>query len=789
MTHDPRTREEIFESLRDSLTGKIAKLTNFTERSFNYVFTQAFSEELRELEVLSVVSELAGFIDYSGGPITEDDLEELGIADRISAEEVNEHMRDEFLDELVKVLGVTRLPGSRATGEVTFTTQISETTIPKGTSVTTVPDEVGNTINFVTTERVESANGVTVIEGVQIQAVDVGERFNIPANEIIRLADPPIGVNGVTNPESTTGGQETESNNELRERAKDAVGGASEGGTVDGIKSFIINNVEGVQQGDVLIDEFFEGRTQFGPGPSSVDVIVDGGLDDDVIEAINFSRPTGIRHNLIRPQTVQIGGDVSVSGESVDTAGLVERAEQFFLELGIGETFFENQLVRDLLTFGSDIQNTRQNLFIERVTNEIFTYSEEVAAAFIRFGPGEDAVLTNVTIVANGVGAPQSEILPEQLFVDDAYFFGAEQPFSEIAVDMAIPGAGQYSIEWEYLEVDEWVPLQNVTDETNELRVPGRNTVSWDVPTDWTSFDLGDGGVSVDEPVQDTFFVRARIASIDNITSQPLPAGIDITGSGYSLDYTYEDTNGSITVIDQRGKQFTEGSDFELIDKSGDGFLDTLIWSGGLTPENRSLFAVDYDVTVSGQTPPEDEYSTQLIRDEELFFDRETRETFTFTNAVQKYKMEDAPFEDTATITLIDESSDTFQKGTDFDIIDDTGNGIPQTIDWSLSGDTPDEDELFSIVYTQKAYKTELEVVAVPEDIIRIGSGATFNKGTDFEIVDINQDGADDAILWNDPDLNIQDGEQFFLTYLTPGDINFENREKADPGTLSVNVI
>jgi hypothetical protein len=693
-------------------------------------------------------------------------------------------MDDSYLDEFVKIVGVTRDQGERSSGTVTFTTQLAETDIPAGTTVTTEPNSDGDTLDFVTTESARTDNTETSVSGVDVQAVEPGARFDVPANDITRVFSPPIGVTGVTNPESTTGGQDIESNEELRDRARTAVGGASEGGTADGIKSFITNNVEGVQDGDVIIDEFFQGRGQFGSGPSFVDVIVDGGIESDVREAIDFSRPTGIQHNLIRPQAVQIGGNVSLFGVDIDSTVALESMEEFFLDLGIGDTFFEDQLVRDVMTSDTDIQNTKQNLFVEKVTNETFVYSEDVSAAFVRFSD----VLTNVTIVANGVGAPQSEILPPRLFVDDAYFFGGDEPFSEIEVQITIPGAGQYSIEWEYLQVDEWVPLENVTDNTNGFRVPGRNTVSWDVPLDWTSFDLGEGGVSAGEPVEDTFFVRARIASIDNITSQPLPAGIDITGSGYGLDYTYEDTNGSISVIDQRGNTFTEGSDFEVIDASGDGFLDTLVWSGGLTPESQELFSVDYDVTVDGQTPKGSKYRTDLIRDEEFFFDRETRETFTFNNSVDFYEMEDVPFDVESTLTVIDESSDIYVKGTDYDLVDKTDNGIPQTIDWSLGGDTPDDNELFSIIYTQKAYPTELEVVATPEKLIRIGSNSSFEEGVDYDIIDLDEDGSDDTILWDNPGVLIQDGEQFFLTYVTRGDIPLGNREKADPGTLSVQV-
>jgi len=178
------TRQRIYESLRSGLTGRIAKLTNFTDRSFNYVWTQAFSEEIRELQELAFVSELTGFIDYTGGPITEDDLEDIGVAGRISPEIVNELMEDEYLDEYVKIVGVTRNQGSPATGTVTFSTQSSQTTIPEGTTVTTAPEADGSTTDFVTTEEATTADGVSSVSDVSIESVDVGEEYNVPAGKI-----------------------------------------------------------------------------------------------------------------------------------------------------------------------------------------------------------------------------------------------------------------------------------------------------------------------------------------------------------------------------------------------------------------------------------------------------------------------------------------------------------------------------------------------------------------------------------------------------------------------------
>lgn len=628
MTHDPRTTDEIYESLRDSLTGKITKLTNFTNRSFNNLWGEAFSEQIRRLEVLSFVAELAGWIDYAGGPITESDLEELGVADDISAEEVNEFMEDEYLDQQVEILGISRNSGQRSSGTVEFTTQIEPTDIDSGTRVTTTPDSSGNTLDFLTTESVESANGETVVTDVSIQAVEPGAEYDVPAGEITRIANPTVGVKSVTNPESTTGGLDEESNEELRARAKQVVQSSSEGGTTDGIRGYIRQTVEGVTQGDVVIDESTDTT------PPYVDVIVDGGIDAEVIDAIEFSRPTGIRHNLIRPEVIQLGYQVDLLGTDISTSNVDDQLTDFLLESGIGENIYSDEVINIIMNADSDIINI-DNIggVIERVTNETFEYE-------------------------NGV-------------------------------------------------------------------------------------------------------------------------------SDYRLDYTYESTNGSITVIDDSGTVYSEGSgqDFVIEDQTGDGWGETLVWVGG-TPDDGEKFYVDYDVTVFGQTSPEDWYRTNLVRDEVFTWDANREDSFTYDTSVDLYEMSAAPFDGTTSIT--DGENNTYTEGTDYEIIDDTGNGFAQTIDWSIGGSTPNNNITFTVTYTQKVYETEYEVVETPSGEINDESGNTYEQDVDYDIVDVTEDTENESISWLSEPSGLADGDEFYLTYLNEGDVAMDNREKADPGTITV---
>jgi Uncharacterized homolog of phage Mu protein gp47 len=630
MTHSPRSTEEIYESIRDSLTGSITKLTNFTDRSFNYLWTQAFSQQVRELEVQTTVAELAGWVNFSGKEIDENDLERLGVSDNLSPSEVNEYMDDQYLDNLVEIVGVERNEGIKATGTVTFNTQSSLTEIPEGTVVTTQPDSSGNTIDFETTQTVETIDGQTQVTDVPIKAVESGPDSNVPADTIVRVAYPPIGVQGVNNPESTTGGTDRETNEELRKRSKQALQSAGLGGTTQGIEGYIQQEIEAVREGDVEIEEFTD------QSPVFVDVIVDGGIDSNVKEAIEFSRPTGIRHNLVRPEIIQLGFNIDVRGSGIDTDFVRESVEDKLLSLGIGDNFYEDELIRSVMESDDGIINI-DNLggLIERVTGEEFTFSDS-----------------------------QSE---------------------------------------------------------------------------------------------------------------------------YRLDYTYESTNGSITIEDdsESGGSYVEGTDFTVNDQSGDGHPETIVWTG-VTPNDGQKFFVSYDVTVPGQTPESDFYDSDLVRDEAFTFQENVSESFTYEAGNEQYFLENVPFDNSTSIT--DSNSNTFTEGTDYDIVDNTGNGFAQTVDWTIGGSTPADNADFTITYNKKVYQTEYEHRDTPLGIIRDFSGDTYNQDTEYTTIDYKpEDDEKDAIEWLTNPSTLNDDEEFFFTYLTEGDVFLSNREKADPGTITIN--
>lgn len=860
MTHDPRTKEEVFESLRDSLTDKIAKLSNFTDRSFNFVWTQAFAEEVRELEILALTSELAGFIDFTGGPITETDLENLGLDGTVTADEINEHMQDEYLDEYVKIVGISRLPGSRATGTVTFTTQPEATTIPEGTVVTTNPDADGSTIDFETTTDASTGSGVTTVTDVPIQALEVGSDFNVPANTIVRFADPPIGVKEVTNPESTTGGEPEETNDELRNRAKQQVEGASEGGTAEGIKAYIRNNVEGVRTGDVIIEEFPQGGDGAGGEAPFVDVIVDGGTDTAVLDAIDFSRPTGMRHELIRPQVFQLGARGDLRGTDIDTDIIEETVEETLLSLGVGDNAYKDALIEIVMSRDNDIENIEFfDGTYDRVTNERFqydstktdyridlTYENENGSITIIDESGDSYVEgTDFNMVdQSGDGWPETIVWDTTNATPDDN--------EDFFVDYDVTTAATLH--------DKRYHTGLVRDESNFFTTGYTDTITYDSAAD-PFYRLDrlpfEGSTSITDGSGDTY-----VEGTD----------YDLRSVGFSQgtdEFTFE--NGktkyflisnvdekTVSIEDENGVNYVRGTDYTLIDSSRNGREDTVVWdTNNSTPNDGVDFTVtylkdnglrqhvDWSQTFFEGVVADDggTQTTETTPARTIFPDDMTLLPSSPATGDAYYFGDDNTYDDVeleistagdgtwdvvweyyngtswvALSNVTDNTNDFRNKGVNkvtFDIPGDWSttsvNGISglywvrgrlgtftsistqplgQLARLDTSGATPDDNEEFTVTFDVKGYTTKHEVVETPAGEIRDASGDVYEQDVEYEITDYEEDDESEIIHWLTNPSTLGSGEEFFFTYLTEGDIFVDSREKVDPsGRTRIRVV
>ncbi|GBF35487.1 phage-like element PBSX protein xkdT [Desulfocucumis palustris] len=123
----------------------------------------------------------------------------------------------EYLDARCDEHGISRKPAVKSAGQVRFT-GVAGTVIPAGTTVSTAADLVTNTgaVEFVTKQAaVIPAEGYVFAD---IEAAEAGKTGNVAAGAVGLLATPVNGVSAVTNESPVTGGADTESDDDLRDR-------------------------------------------------------------------------------------------------------------------------------------------------------------------------------------------------------------------------------------------------------------------------------------------------------------------------------------------------------------------------------------------------------------------------------------------------------------------------------------------------------------------------------------------------------------------------------------------
>lgn len=380
--------DSLYKLLRSNVSGEIPELTDFSENSPEYTLLHGEAEYFHILEHARLATQLSGWVKYAGGPITQDDLRELYPPARreyINLELLNSFMSDYDLNQLGELMGVDRDPGAYATGIVILTFAGPGGQVPAGFNVATVPGPEGNFLGFETTEPAEAAEGDLTVK-VPIRAVERGDKYNVASNTIEYI--PPgqdiegaASVTSVTNPEATSNGEDAEPNYEYRRRIQRALTHASQGGTVAGIKGAVIEAYDGVDLGDVLIDQHhgdtppttltFRGEqyslTNWG------EVYVNGGPDKESIiqDLILKNQPSTILHILRRPYVYEIDTKIKLAGTDIDQQRVGNAVTTFLSNRTLGENIVDKQLLAEIMSVDADIEDFNIDLLI---TNEPHTF-------------------------------------------------------------------------------------------------------------------------------------------------------------------------------------------------------------------------------------------------------------------------------------------------------------------------------------------------------------------------------------------------------------------------------
>lgn len=125
-----------------------------------------------------------------------------------------------------------------------------------------------------------------------VQSQDKGEFSNVKANTVTVVSNPDMNIISVTNPDPIGGGQDTESDEEFRDRLIDE-NTAKPGPTRNGIKS-ALRNLPGVKQVGI-VDNPNNEADKYGNPPNSVHIYVLGGNDEQIAETIGSHIAVGVK--------------------------------------------------------------------------------------------------------------------------------------------------------------------------------------------------------------------------------------------------------------------------------------------------------------------------------------------------------------------------------------------------------------------------------------------------------------------------------------------------------------
>ena len=128
---------------------------------------------------------------------------------------------------------------------------------------------------------------------------------------------------------------------------------------------------------------------------------------------------------------------------------------------------------------------------------------------------GDGVTFTEYTTAAQNTALNDVPLLPAAAVVDDAFYFGCDNPCRIVTWDVDTVGVGTWTLTYEYWDASDWTALSNVDDRSTGFTVLGRNTASWDMPTNWATRATTGSAVT-------SYWGRARVSAFTSETTQPL---------------------------------------------------------------------------------------------------------------------------------------------------------------------------------------------------------------------------------------------------------------------------
>lgn len=187
------------------------------------------------------------------------------------------------LDRLAPQVGITRNLATWAQGTLQITGAASYT-VSAGFRVATVAGTIFETLAPIVLNGSGQGSGT-------IRALEAGTNGNVAANTITVVVNPDANVTSVTNPAATIGGQDKETDLEMRNKWTDSLAGGG-AATIDAVRAALLR-VAGVRAA-VVIENDTSATDSAGRPPKSFEAYVLGGTAADIGQAILGSKAAGI---------------------------------------------------------------------------------------------------------------------------------------------------------------------------------------------------------------------------------------------------------------------------------------------------------------------------------------------------------------------------------------------------------------------------------------------------------------------------------------------------------------
>ena len=131
----------------------------------------------------------------------------------------------------------------------------------------------------------------------------------------------------------------------------------------------------------------------------------------------------------------------------------------------------------------------------------------------------DGTAFANYTTAAQRAAANDIPLLPSSPAVNDAIYFGCDNPCRSVTWDVDTAGVGTWAVTYEYWNGSNYTALVDVDDRTDAFKALGQHSVSWAMPRDWET-------ITVTGTAVNSYWARARVSNFSAQTTQPLGSRI-----------------------------------------------------------------------------------------------------------------------------------------------------------------------------------------------------------------------------------------------------------------------